>query len=297
MKSLHHRCSIAGSIGRRTSVKQAKFEKDLRLLFAGAAIGLVAAAFGILRQESSDPDLPEYAVAIVNGAIISRDAFERAKSIVNSTADGVQAGEDTAVLQQLVHDELLVQRALELGMTASDLAVRQSLIDSLVASVTAEADAANPTDDELARHLETHAERFSFTSRIAIEAWQSDKESAAQQFAEQLRSNQQTETTADVDQMQDLPSDLIPIDVAVDYVGPGIAAAAASMPEGSSAVFARRGRWLVIRLRAKERGVVTDVSRIRNRVLIDYRRQLAEDALEAYLQDLRSRSEITTSAR
>ena len=97
--------------------------------------------------------------------------------------------------------------------------------------------------------------------------------------------------------MADLPSGLIPLEVAADYVGPGIASTAATMPGGSSAVFARRGRWLVVRLLEKEMSATTDLGAIRNRVLIDYRRNLADETLSSYVDGLRERASITVRPR
>ena len=77
-----------------------------------------------------------------------------------------------------------------------------------------------------------------------------------------------------------------------NYLGPGITAAAADSPLGSSAVFARRGRWLVVQVLEKESAVVSDLSKVHNRVLLDYRRSLAEQTLREYLDDFRRRADV-----
>jgi hypothetical protein len=64
------------------------------------------------------------------------------------------------------------------------------------------------------------------------------------------------------------------------------------MPVGSSAVFARRGRWLVVQVLEKKSSVVTDLSTIRNSVLLNYRRSLADQTLREYLDDLRRRADV-----
>ena len=95
--------------------------------------------------------------------------------------------------------------------------------------------------------------------------------------------------------MPDLPAGVMSLEILATYVGPGIAAAVAEMPEGSSAVFARRGRWFVVRINEKERSTLTDLSTIRNRVLIDYRRNLADQILRNYIEDLRQRASISVA--
>ena len=263
---------------------------DIRWLIAGALAGLLAAGFGILRQADSGNDLPANAVASVNDQIISRDNYDRAIARLGTNRNS----EDNSarVLQRLVDDELLVQRGLELGMAQSDAAVRNAIIESLIASVTAEADAAGPSDEELQQYLLENADRFSFVASVAVAAWQTDDEAAAQSFVTALRHDGSVNVSDAIGPIPDLPAGLTPIEQLRDFLGPGITAAAADSPLGSSAVFARRGRWLVVQVLEKESAIVTDLGTIRNRVLLDYRRNLAEQTLRDYLDNLRRRADV-----
>ncbi len=270
--------------------RQAAGTPDIRWLVAGALAGLLAAGFGILRQADSGNVLPANALARVNEQIITRDNYDRALARLgtNNTSDDAGAW----VLQRLVDDELLVQRGLELGMARSDSAVRNAIIDSLIASVTAEADAASPGDEELQQYLSENADRFSFVESLSVGAWQTNDETVAQSFVNALRNDSNIAMSDTIGPIPDLPPGLMPVEVLRDFLGPGITAAAADMPVGSSAVFARRGRWLVVQVLEKESAVVTDLSAIRNRVLLDYRRSLADQTLRDYLDDLRRRADV-----
>jgi hypothetical protein len=264
--------------------------RDMRWLVAGALAGLLAAGFGILRQADSGNELPANALARINDQIITRDHYDRAVARLGASSG---SDEDSAwVLQRLVDDELLVQRGLELGMAQSDTAVRNAIIESLIASITAEADAASPSDEELGQHLAANAARFSFVASLALVAWQTDDEAVAQTFVSALRSDGSSNTSAVIDAIPGLPSGLTPVEQLREFLGPGITAAAADMPPGSSAVFARRGRWLVVQVLEKESGVITDLDKVRNRVLLDYRRSLADQTLRDYLDDLRRRADV-----
>ena len=263
---------------------------DIRWLIAGALAGLLAAGFGILRQADSGNELPANAVARVNGQIISRNNYDRALARLGTNSTSV---DNTAwVLQRLVEDELLVQRGLELGMAQSDSAVRNAIIDSLIASVTAEADAASPGDEELQQYLSDNADRFSYTASLSVAAWQTNDDAVAQSFVAKLRNGSNVTTSDAIGPIPDLPPGLMPLELLRDYLGPGVAAAAADMPIGSSAVFARRGRWLVVQVLEKKSAIVTDLGTIRNRVLLDYRRSLADQTLQDYLDDLRRRADL-----
>ena len=268
---------------------------DIRWLVIGAVAGLIAAGYGILRQASGSIELPDDAVASVNETLISRANFDRAAARVTRSPADASAEDKVRLLQRLVDDELLVQRGVELGMTESDTEVRAAIVNSLIASITAEADSASPTDAELEQYLADNAERFSYTSRIHVEVWETENESVAQEAASVLRAGESVPASDNIRQMPDLPPGLVPTDVLRDYLGPAITAAAADMPDESSSVFARRGRWLVVHVVAKERDQVTDINSIRNRVLLDYRRGLADDMLENYLENLRQRADITVT--
>lgn len=263
---------------------------DIRWLIAGALAGLLAAGYGILRQADSGDVLPANVVARVNDQVINRDRYDRA--LARLITYGAADDERALLLQRLVDDELLVQRALELGMVRSDTAVRNAMVDSLIASVTAEADAASPTDEELERYLADNTERFSFVASVAVAAWQTDDESIAQSFITSLRNDGEVAISDLIAAIHDLPPGLMAIEILRDYLGPGIAAAAADMPVGSSAVFARRGRWLVVKVLEKKIAAYNDLNSIRNRVLLDFRRRQAEQTLSDYIDELRHRADV-----
>jgi hypothetical protein len=269
---------------------------DIRWLVLGAVAGLLAAAYGILRQDSSLDGLPENAVARVNDTMIDRDRFARALARYQDAGEQALTMEDKAGdLQGLVDEELLLQRGIDLGMAQSDVPVRAAINNTLVASLTAEADAASPSDDELREHLAKYPERFSYTAGISVEAWQTDDGAAAQIFADALRQSDEVPTMQGIDYLTDLPASVVPVESLREYLGAGIAAAAANMPAGGSAVFAHRGHWLIVRIVQKEAAVISDLDSIRNRVLLDYRRDLADTRLRQYLDELRDRAEVSVA--
>ena len=259
----------------------------------GAFAGLVATGYGMLRQADPNTQLPETVVASVNSTTIGRDVFDQAlKSFGTSTLD---QDDKTLLLERLVDNELLVQRGVELGMTESDIEVRNAIVNSLVASITAEADAANPTDDELKKYLAENADNFSYTSKIWIDVWASDMEPVAQELVRILQAGAPIPEIKGIESLKDLPDALTETSMLSEHLGPAITSAVVEMPEGSSAIFARRGRWLVVKMIAKERSYVTEMSTIRGRLLLSYRRNLANAMLTSYIDDLRERAEIQVS--
>lgn len=118
-----------------------------RGLAAGALIGLVLALSGAVEGTlgRSAPDV----LVRVSGAPIRRADVDAAlvRLGVEATAD---AAVRQAVLDRLVDEALLVERAQETGLIESDLTVRKAVIRAVIDTVVAEA-AAMPTDEAALR--------------------------------------------------------------------------------------------------------------------------------------------------
>lgn len=265
---------------------------SLLWLAVGALAGLAAAGYGLLEQSGSESGLPPGAVARVNDALIDARQVEGAiTQLARTTTDEVATTAKADVLQRLIDEELLVQRGIDLGMVTSELTVRTAIVESLIASVTAEADAADPDDADLEAFMQDNAARYTYASAIRVEAWTTDDESVARRFVQQLESNSDS-STAELVPVPGLPTAPAPLERLRMFLGPAIAAAAADIPAGNSAVFARQGRWYVVRVLEHAEATLASLDSIRSQVLLDYRRSLADERLQAYLEELRRTADI-----
>ena len=264
---------------------------------AGAALGLVAAAFGLL--ERTPPEgLPESAIARINETLIGIDHYERTVQRLETLRGAPLSGEDRQrVLQQLVEEELLVQRGVDLGLPQSEATVRTAIVQSLVASVTAEADAANPSDEELGQFLDQHADRYTYASATEVAAWVTDDERLAQQFSATVRNLGTSQEPPDgVRAVPGIPDSPLPLARLRMFLGPAIAAAVSEMPVASTNVYARQGRWYVVSVVEHADSVRADLAAVRSQVLVDYRKDLADRALSSYLQRLLQDADVVTAA-
>ena len=118
--------------------------RSLRLLGLGAAAGLLCAAVGLLRPAAPPVEMVAAdAVARVNGTAIRRADYERLLAgLQRDTRTPIDDKSRARILDRMIEEELLVQRALELGLATVDRRVRANLTSSLIASIVTEADAA-----------------------------------------------------------------------------------------------------------------------------------------------------------
>ena len=274
-------------------------QPSLLWLAIGALAGLLAAGLGLLERTGAMNALPEGAVASVNDTIIDGRQLDLAVEQRLQTGQSSENDDGTALraetLARLVDEELLVQRGIDLGMATSETTVRAAIVESLIASVTAEADSADPDDAELGAFMQQNAARYTYASALRLEAWTTEDELIARRFVRQLQSDGDAKAD-DVTPVPGLPKAPAPLERLRMFVGPAIAAAAADMPVDSSAVFARQGRWYVIHVLEHAEASLAPLDSVRSQVLLDYRRSLADQRLEDYLQELRGGAEIVVES-
>ena len=111
------------------------------LLGLGAAAGLTLAASSLLSGPGRNAgELPEGAVARVNDAIIRNEEYARLLAALASDRRNPLTEEDRRrLLDRLIEEELLVQRARELGVDRLDRRVRSILVSAMIDSIVAEA--------------------------------------------------------------------------------------------------------------------------------------------------------------
>jgi parvulin-like peptidyl-prolyl isomerase len=240
------------------------------------------------------------AVASVNGEPIRRADYERALAAV--AADMRNPIDDTRkqqVLDRLVDEELLVQRALDLGFARSDRATRSNLVQAVIGAVVSEADSWEPSDAEVAAFYEENEEYFTTPGRVRIrQVLVRDPEGLgrAEEAARRLRAG---EPFAEVrKQLGDaeiapVPDTPLPASKLREYLGPTatrtvleLEAGAVSDPVRSSTGFH------VLEVVEREDPGIPPLDEIRELVRGEARRRHADQALRAYLDELRADADV-----
>ena len=277
------------------------------LLALGAAIGLATAVVGILEPgPAADALLPTDAVATINGEPLSRATFERAVGMLDADSrNPVGAPERQRVLERLIDEELLVQRARELGLDRHEGRVRALLVRALIDSILADAEADTPDPAAVQVFYDNNRDYFASTARIAVETHRigqrtGEDPSATQQramaAARRLRAG---ESAALVDaaladpQIAAIPTVLLPAAKLRQYLGPAPTQQALRLDVGDvTDPVESGGSWWVVRLLEREPGEVLPLEEIQEQVSAEMRRREGESALRRYLDELRARGDV-----
>ncbi len=278
------------------------------LLFLGAAIGLSLAAFGLLETPGGSQSLPGDAAARVGERTIRRIDYERVLAgVEGDRRNPIDEATRRRVLDRMIDEELLVQRALELGLAAVDRRVRGELTSGLIDSIVGEADANQPSDSEVASHFEDnidffsrtgrlHAQTLLFSTRRDAQRGDGTAEERAAAAARRLHSGEeagQVEKQLADPQISPLPDGMLPPTKIRDYVGPVILKALEALPQGewSEPIQSGSGYYLARVIRREPR-VVPNFDEVAGLVRQDLKRRRGDGALRRYLDDLRSQKSV-----
>ncbi len=278
------------------------------MLLAGAAIGLALASLGLLEERPDPERLPPEAAAVVGDRTIRRVDYQRVLAgVAGDLRSPVDETVRRRVLDRMIDEELLVQRALELGLAVIDRRVRGELTAGLIDSIVAEVDGAPPSAADVERHYEENRDFFTRPGRLrartlyfSTRRGDQDPRGPALERARTARSRllageavDSVETALADRQVSPIPDTLLPASKIRDYVGPSVLEALLEIEAGtwSEPIEAGGGVHLAT-LVEREPSIAPPLSEIEALVRQDLQRRRGDEALRAYLDDLEARTPI-----
>jgi parvulin-like peptidyl-prolyl isomerase len=137
--------------------------RSMILLASGAMIGLVIAGYGLFNAKGARTHaVPPEAVALVNQRQILRSDFmtQTQTQFVLPFAQTTRE-QRHMVLEDMINEELVVQRGLEIDLPSYDPDVRNALVAGVELEVTADVLSQQPTPRELRAYYEQHKDKYS----------------------------------------------------------------------------------------------------------------------------------------
>jgi parvulin-like peptidyl-prolyl isomerase len=137
--------------------------RSMILLAGGALIGLAIAGYGLFTAKGTrSRGVPPEAVALVNQRQILRSDFmtQTQSQFVLPFAQTTRE-QRHMVLEDMINEELAVQRGLEIDLPSYDPDVRNALVAGVELEVTADVLSQQPTPEELRAYYERHKDKYS----------------------------------------------------------------------------------------------------------------------------------------
>jgi hypothetical protein len=144
-------------------VTKTSVRRSMALLALGAVLGLAIAGYGLFTAKGTrSHGVPPEAIALVNQRQILRSDF-MTQAQTEFTVPFAQTTREQRqkVLQDMINEELMMQRGLEIDLPSYDPDVRNALVGGVELEVTADVLAQQPTPDELHAYYEQHKDKYS----------------------------------------------------------------------------------------------------------------------------------------
>lgn len=137
--------------------------RSMVFLTCGALIGLILAGYALFTSKGTrSHGVPAEAVALVNQRPILRsDWMTQAQTEYTKPFAQISLAQRQKVLDDMIDEELLMQRGLEIDLPSFDPEVRNALVAGVELEVTAGVLAEPPTPQELRTFYERHKDQYS----------------------------------------------------------------------------------------------------------------------------------------
>lgn len=284
------------------------------LLGVGAAAGLALATAGIVENAPSRGDLPEEAAALVNGTLIRDASYQRALSaLATDSRDPLSEADRRHVLDRLIEEELLVQRAVELGIDRTDPVVRNTLVSAMIETIVAGVGQREPSAEDVASFYEQNRDFFARTDRYWVrqlrfsvrdpETGELDEDGArakAEEASNRLRGGEKLSAVGrqlGAGGVLPLPDGYLPAAKLREYLGPTPARRATQMQTGDVSEPVRGGSaWHVLQMVERVTSPPLPLEDVESQVRAEMRRRAGDESLRAYLDQLRADAEVRLPA-
>ena len=280
--------------------------RPLWWLAAGAAVGVAAAAWGLLTTDPALGSLPGDAVARVNHSVIYAEEYGRLVAGLESDTREVASEEvRQRVLDRMIDEELLVQRGIELGLAESDRRVRADITQAMIRSVVVEAEDQPPSDRELRRFYDQEKGFFTQPGRLRVRQVFFRVPGAQQDAATRARAAQAHERlvagdpfdavreTYGDEEVSRVPNAPLPPAKLREYLGPTVLRTVMEMDEGAFSAPVRSGTgYHVLELLQREPQRTPPFEEVAEQVRTEWTRRAGDRALRGYLDELRERADV-----
>jgi len=242
------------------------------LLAGGMLVGAALAVFYIVRVPDTAAPTTD-AVAWVNDRPISLASYERALQAVAGDRKGGTLREDDRerVLQRLIDQELLIDRAIELGLHERDPQIRNQLATTMIDFLVRRAEDEATAADEAELRAFYEEQRFRFERRpqyrVAVEGG-----------------------------AVPLPGGLVLAKEIEQRLGPSATRMVTELEVGESVDIGEGGGRYTVRLLERRNGVVVPFDEARDAVEAAYLRDRSETVVREFLEVARQRTDIRVEA-
>ena len=269
------------------------------LLILGVFIGVSLALFSSIRDTNFN-NSRDWA-ARIGGAEISKEKYLLQLEGLNSDKRVPLNKEDKAfVLERMIEEELLIQRAKDLGMFSTNTMIRGTVVQQMINMIISESSFDIVSNSELELFYEKNKGFFTNADRLRLkQIYFSEEKGSALKKAENLylelikgKSIDEIDGEGDKSALE-IPDVLMTLAKVREYIGPSLMQVAKMLQPGEFTTPKKViGGYKIIVLLERKDASPPKFEFIRERVKSEYKKRKDDQALRDYLNKLKKWYEI-----
>lgn len=270
------------------------------LLWLGLGGGIALTLLGLAEGSAAKDTELSGAAAVVDGVPISKQRYLSALAAlaVEERAPRLDVEQRRRLLDELIAEELLLARAVELDLPRSDALSRKQLVAAMVDLVGADPSDGAPSEQELRRYWTANPERFSGRRafHVAIMFFRGDTPERARQAKARVTAGESFEAVrdelADPDPVA-VPSAPLSARTLRSYLGGPATRAVEGLAVGQLSDPIRvGGGYRLILLKAAPAAERGSFEAQRRSVLAHWRAERKSETVRAYIDELRDAARV-----
>ena len=271
------------------------------ILSVGLIIGALLAGLSII-QESNITNF-KYAAKIEDTSISMEKYLVQLEGLAKDKKSPISQKDKEYVLERMIEEELLIKRALDLGMLENNPIARGTIVQQMIKTIIAENMRYEVSDKELNEFFEENIGFFTTSSRLRIQQlYFSDEGTENSSFEDANRaydllisgSSFVEVSNLGSDSALKIPNSLMTLSKVREYIGPSLMNLARNLQPGTfSQPIKVPGGHKIIFLLEKEMAEQPNLDQVRDVVLAEYSKRRDDNSLREYLENLKNWYDIS----
>ena len=271
------------------------------ILLFGMIFGAVLAAISIVEESS----VSNYKwAAKIEDTIIPMDKYlMQLEGLAKDKRSPLTQSDEMYVLERMIEEELLIKRAIDLGMLENNPMARGTIVQQMIKTIISENDRYEIPEQDLINFFEENIGFFTKSQRLRLqqiyfsnEEFSNSSQKKAREAYEMLIDGEAFSNVSNLGSKSALriPNTLMTLSKVREYIGPSLMNLARNLEAGSfSEPVAVSGGYKIIYLFEKELIEPPSFRTIEDSVRAEYSKRMDDKSLRDYLENLKNWYDIS----
>ena len=279
--------------------------KHQSILGIGLIIGILLAALAIVEKNNiTDQNW----AAKIEDQLIPYERYQmQLEGLAKDKRSPLTNRDKEYVLERMIEEELLIKRAIDLGMLENNPMARGTIVQQMIKNIVTEGSRTEPQENELIEFFQENIGFFTKANRLRVRQIYFSKDDFGDEVVEKAKDafirlnkgeNFEEVALSGSKSALKIPDTLMNLSKVREYIGPSLMREAQLLKPGySSAPKKVSGGYKIIYLVDREDATQPEYSNIRSTVLSEFLKRRDDQSLRKYLDNLKNWYDVTRNIK